>query len=91
MRQVAAVLNTDLRGVFHACCHGDVTWYRFACDIFEIMKMQVLIRPCTTAEFPRPAPRPARSTLDNSRLRDAGLDVMRDYREALAEFLTRPL
>ncbi|MBD3257398.1 dTDP-4-dehydrorhamnose reductase [candidate division GN15 bacterium] len=88
-RQIEAILTSDIRGVCHATGQGEVSWYDFATDIFAINKLKVLVLPCTTEEFPRPAPRPRRSTLDNRRLREAGLDVMRPYREALEEFLTQ--
>lgn len=87
VRQIQRLLSSDIRGVCHATCHDEVSWYTFACDVFDIMNLKVQVRPCTTAEFPRPAPRPRRSTLENSRLKEAGLDVMRNYRVALEDFL----
>jgi dTDP-4-dehydrorhamnose reductase len=87
VRQTDRILNADIRGVVHATSEGQVSWYRFARDIFEIAQLPVAIEPCTTEEFPRPAPRPRLSALENSRLKNLGLDVMRNYREALEEFL----
>ena len=87
VRQTAKVLDHDLRGTFHATSEGETSWYDFARRVFEILKMDVDIQPCTTAEYPRPAPRPARSSLENARLKDFGCNVMRDYRTALEEFL----
>jgi len=89
VRQTVAVLEHDLQGVFHATSEGVASWYEFARLIFENLHMGVDIQPCTTAEFPRPAPRPAHSALENGRLKQAGLNVMRDYRIALEEFLGR--
>ena len=87
VRQIEVLLGNDLRGVCHATNQGEATWYTFACDIFEKMNLKVFVRPCTTEEFPRPAPRPRRSSLDNTRLRSAGIDVMRPYKDALQDFL----
>jgi len=89
VRQTAEVLDHDLCGTFHATSEGEASWYEFACQVFEILDMDVDIQPCTTAEFPRPAPRPARSLLENARLKEVGRNVMRDYRTALVEFLKR--
>ena len=50
-----------------------------------------MCRPIATADLdpPRPAPRPANSVLDNAALRDAGLPLLRDFREPLAELVAR--
>jgi dTDP-4-dehydrorhamnose reductase len=89
VKQTATVLENDLQGVYHATGEGVASWYEFARQIFENLHLEVDIQPCTTAEFPRPAPRPAHSALENGRLKKAGLNVMRDYRVALDEFLGR--
>ena len=76
-----------LSGVFHLTCEGDATWYDFACEIFRLKNVPQKVIPCTTAEFPRPAPRPADTRLDNSRLRQSALPPMPHWKDALAEFL----
>lgn len=86
-RQTKAILEGGLYGLFHATSEGETSWYGFTRDIFDLMKMPVDILPCTTDQYPRPAPRPHYSVLENQRLKEAGLNVMRPYREALAEFL----
>jgi dTDP-4-dehydrorhamnose reductase len=43
--------------------------------------------PTTVAEFAAPVRRPLYSVLDNAALRAAGLDRMRPWREALAEYM----
>jgi dTDP-4-dehydrorhamnose reductase len=87
VRQTERIMNEDVRGIVHATSEGQVSWYRLACDVFEIQRLPVRVEPCTTDEFPRPAPRPRMSALENARLKSRGLNVMRDYREALMEFL----
>jgi len=88
VRQTEAVLDTDLRGILHATSEGETTWFRFARDVFDILKLGVPVEPCTTSEYPRPAPRPLRSALENARLKQAGCHVMREHRLALEEFLS---
>jgi dTDP-4-dehydrorhamnose reductase len=89
VRQTAVVIDHDIQGTIHATSEGEASWYEFAREIFDTLGMDVDLRPCPTSEFPRPAPRPARSSLENARLKKAGCNVMRDYRAALEEFLGR--
>jgi len=87
VRQTEAVISSSRRGLFHATAAGDISWYGFAVRIFELLGMNVQVRPCMTEAFPRPALRPAYSSLANRRLQEYGLDVMRPWADALAEFL----
>ena len=47
--------------------------------------MQVEASPCATADFPRPARRPAMSSLENRRLKATSQNRMRHWRTALAD------
>ncbi|WP_020662532.1 dTDP-4-dehydrorhamnose reductase [Amycolatopsis benzoatilytica] len=74
--------------VLHCTGGGETTWYGFARAIFEEIGADPdRVKPCTTAEFPRPAARPAYSLLSNASWRDAGLTPLRDWREALQAYL----
>lgn len=71
--------------VLHCAGGGETTWFGFAQAIFEELGLDpARVHPCTTEEFPRPAPRPAYSVLSDKAWRDAGLPPMRPWREALA-------
>jgi len=48
----------------------------------------ITLTPVTTAEFPRPAPRPRNSVLDNFLLRIQGIDIMPTWQESLEKFLS---
>ena len=77
-------------GLHHVTNQGIVTWYEFVREILTAGgHAPDLVRPITTAELdpPRPAPRPANSVLDNAALRAAGLPLLRDFREPLAELI----
>jgi dTDP-4-dehydrorhamnose reductase len=45
-------------GIYHAAGGGETSWYDFARAIFEESGMKVNVRPITTEELGRPAPRP---------------------------------
>jgi dTDP-4-dehydrorhamnose reductase len=77
------------RRVLHCTGAGEVTWYGFARAIFEeIGADPERVRPCTTADFPRPAPRPAYSVLSNASWAAAGLTPLRHWRDALHAYLS---
>lgn len=79
--------NPHLAGTFHLTCEGEATWYEFAREIFRLAGKDQAVSPCTTDEFPRPAPRPKNSRLDKMMLRLAGLPPMPDWHDALEEFM----
>lgn len=84
--QLLALAATEAFGTYHATCQGETTWYEFAGLILKAAGIMVRVTPCTTAEFPRPAPRPANSVLENRLLRVAGLDRMPTWQAAYQEF-----
>jgi len=81
------VLAARASGLFHAACEGQASWFDFAAATLELCASPTPIRPCTTAEFPRPAHRPAYSVLDCSRLTGLRGHPLRPWREALRTFL----
>lgn len=76
-----------LCGTFHLTCEGEATWAEFAEEIFRLAGREQKVQPCTTQEFPRPAPRPKNSCLEKMGLRLAGLPPMPGWKDALAEFM----
>ncbi len=87
-RELAAVLGRpELRGTIHATCEGEASWAEFAREIFRLAGRDQTVEPCTTEEFPRPAPRPKNSRLEKAAIRAAGLPPMPDWRAALSEFM----
>lgn len=54
-------------GICHYRNREPTTWYGFAGEIAGLWDRSVELEPVTTAEFPRPASRPAYSVLDVSR------------------------
>jgi len=86
-RFLVALVRTKHYGLYHASNSGSCSWYEFAKAIFELAGIPAQVLPCTTAEFPRPAPRPAYSVLGHQRLLQAGFPPMRHWRAALADFL----
>lgn len=84
--QILALAATEAFGTYHATCQGEATWYEFALLILERAGLDAKVRPCTTQEFPRPAPRPTNSVLENRLLKLEGLDLMPSWQEAYNRF-----
>jgi dTDP-4-dehydrorhamnose reductase len=72
--------------VLHCTNAGQVSWCGLARAVFEELGADPdRVRPTTTENFPRPAPRPAFSVLDPTAWGAAGLTPLRQWRTALAE------
>ena len=56
-----------LPAVAHYCNREPVSWYGFTREILEVWSLAVPLRPVSSAEFERPAKRPAYSVLDVTR------------------------
>ena len=78
----------DVCGVVHGTCEGVTTWYGLTCELKRLLggRFPREIVPCTTDEFPRPAPRPRNSALENAVLKSLG-HCAPGWREALAQFV----
>ncbi len=86
-RELAPALEALLEqppGVYHAAGAGSVTWAGLAAAVFEEAGLDCRVRPITTAELGRPAPRPALSALAVTR---PGAPRLRPWRDALADYL----
>lgn len=82
------VLARGDAGIYHAACEGSASWFDFASATLELSGVRnVTIKPCTTAEFPRPAVRPRYSVLDCSRLAALRCTRLAPWRKALQTFL----
>jgi dTDP-4-dehydrorhamnose reductase len=73
-------------GIWHVAAAGDCTWAEFAEAIFEEADIDCRVRRITTAEFGRPAPRPAYSVLRSER---PGAPELPHWREGLRACLDR--
>lgn len=89
-RQLKVAAEEGWQGLVHATCQGETTWHGFAQAIFEAKGMAVDLSPCTTADYPTPATRPAYSVLDGSRRATLGTDLMPDWRDALLDVIEHP-
>lgn len=86
-RQIQAVAEQQVTGLFHATSEGYCTWYELACSFLDELGVEHNFVPCGTDEFPTPTKRPANSILENSRLKGLGINVFKDWKEELERFV----
>ena len=87
--QIKTILDHGGRGTYHATAEGFCSRYEWATCIVEKLGLKIPVEPCTTDEFPRPAKRPVNSILENRLLKKQGINIMKDWKEDLDEFLDR--
>ena len=79
------VCHVQPTGVLHGVSFGETTWYGVAREVFKNISADPdRVRPCTTADFPRPAARPEWSVLDTSSWTEAGLRALPEWRSGVA-------
>lgn len=87
-RAIASLARTPLRGVVHFANSVETTWFGFAVEALRRAGHgDVLVRPCPTSAYPRPARRPVYSVLDTSLFERTTGERPRPFAEALAEYL----
>lgn len=80
-------------GLYHLAAAGETSWHGYAEAIFTearragLIDRVPMVHPITTAEYPLPAPRPANSRLDCSRLAREFNLTLPDWRVGLADCL----
>ena len=83
--------RSSARGIVHVTNSGDCTWFDFASEIVRQSELPTsgvkpLVKPVTSAEFPRPAKRPAYSVLSPDSLHAYNI-YMPAWQDALRRYL----
>lgn len=75
-----AAVSQGMTGLLHLTNQGVATWYELATTALAEFGLDASrVKPCTSEEFPRPAPRPSYSVLGTERSRQiAGLPHWRE-------------
>jgi dTDP-4-dehydrorhamnose reductase len=91
-RKIKELLPTELYGIYHITNSGNCSWYEFAREILRLAGIrEVELKPITSEELDRPAPRPRFSVLENYCLRVVLGNSMREWKEALEDYLREHL
>lgn len=71
-------------GIYHATSSGNTTWFGLAREVYRYVGADPkLVIPVTTADYQRPAPRPAYSVLGHGAWTAIGVKPIPNWRDAL--------
>ena len=84
---IIRIAHSEANGIFHYADEPECTWFDFARAIVEELGAAIDVKPVTTAEFPRPATRPAYSVLSTERYERVTGVRPASWREGLHEYL----
>jgi dTDP-4-dehydrorhamnose reductase len=85
-RAIIALCGKNASGIVHVTNGGDCSWFEFAREIVEAAGLTAEVRPVSTQQMARPAPRPAYSVLSGASLQRWGV-LMPAWRDALRRYL----
>jgi dTDP-4-dehydrorhamnose reductase len=85
-RAIVQLCRNDAKGIVHVTNAGDCTWFEFAEQIVKGSGLSTTVRPVSSREMARPAPRPAYSVLSPTSLWTLGIE-MPSWRDALRRYL----
>ena len=88
-RLLVDMIQTDKYGYYHATNEGGyISWYDFACEIFQKAGMETKVVPVTTQEYGlSKAARPFNSRLEKRKLVEAGFQPLPTWQDALERYI----
>ncbi len=85
-RAIIALCHKSAEGIVHINNAGDCTWFEFAQEIVKTSGLATEVRPVSSVQMARPAPRPAYSVLSPQRLRSYEI-VLPSWQDGLRRYL----
>lgn len=85
-RAIIALCRKGASGIVHVTNAGECSWFEFAQEIVKSAGLATEVRPASSQQMARPAPRPAYSVLSATSLRRYGIE-MPGWKDALERYL----
>jgi dTDP-4-dehydrorhamnose reductase len=83
-RLLALARSQSVSGIYHATSSGATTWFGLAREVFSLLGADPeRVRPTTSGQYPRTAPRPAYSVLAHEAWTRTRIEPIDDWRTAL--------
>lgn len=85
---ITQLCRKNAEGIVHVTNRGNCTWFDFAREIVLQAGLKTVVRPTSSDDFARPAPRPRYSVLSPASLDKYGI-TMPDWQSALRSYLEK--
>ena len=85
-RALIALCRKNAAGIVHVTNAGNCTWFEFAREVLRGAGRSTEVRPVTSQQFVRPAPRPVNSVLSATSLHRYGIELP-EWQDALRRYL----
>ncbi|MCX7777365.1 MAG: dTDP-4-dehydrorhamnose reductase [Armatimonadetes bacterium] len=85
--KLCELVEAEAHGIVHVVNSGQCSWHEFGSRALSLMGLDVQVIPIVSDELDRPARRPKYTPLVSIRLDDFGVEPLRDWREALHDYL----
>ena len=85
-RAIFELCRKEAKGILHATNAGECSWFEFAREIIAGAGLTTEVRPVSSEQFARPAPRPAYSVLSSKSLHRYCIE-MPSWKDALRRYL----
>jgi dTDP-4-dehydrorhamnose reductase len=85
-RGIIQLCRRGTSGIVHVTNAGECSWFEFAREIVKGAGLGTEVRPVSSRQMARPAPRPAYSVLSATRLHQCGIE-MPGWKDALHRYL----
>lgn len=85
-RAIIELCRKDASGIVHVTNAGNCSWFEFAREIVKGAELATEVRPVSSQQMARPAPRPAYSVLSSKSLQQHGI-AMPTWQDALQRYL----
>lgn len=85
-RAIIELCRKDASGIVHVTNAGNCSWFEFAREIVKGAGLATEVRPVSSLQMARPAPRPAYSVLSSKSLQQHGI-AMPTWEDALQRYL----
>jgi dTDP-4-dehydrorhamnose reductase len=86
-RTINELIQSGVRGLFHASNGGRCTWFDFASEALRMAGLAARVEPVSANSYPTKARRPRDSSLNTERLEKTLAFSSRPWREALRAYL----